>query len=385
MKDVIGDINAYYGNLGRQGMFKSPIYRQWAQTLLLAPQWVEGLIQKEVRFASRLGRGVAGAVVGTVAPKAGRVIRGREGLPTMGTLGRGVARGLIAGFVLTQTINLATRRKFTWQNEEEKHKGDAWIPVGEGHGLWFSPMSVFGEVFHDILRISQTKEKTWDAILQVGFNKLGPIGRMLNVLAHGKNERHEEITSTAGVIGEAAKQVVPVMGATPISLAPLLKAGGHKLAPDFITPNKPGEFYQRMLSSVGFKTQVSESALRDISDIAHRFVKDNHLTPETGWTEEQTEEASFTKLRAALRNDDMGSAKKLYRELLKGRDADKVYASMKKWSQALFTGSAENERLFLNEITAKPHLGTLYANAMGEKLDLFDKFEKFSMTVDENP
>src|SRR6185369_16876828 len=54
IRDVVTDINTYYGNMGRQGVFKNPVFRDLAQIFLLAPQWIEGLIGKETRFLGRV-------------------------------------------------------------------------------------------------------------------------------------------------------------------------------------------------------------------------------------------------------------------------------------------------------------------------------------------
>ena len=135
-----------FGSIGRQGWVKSATAQDGWRLVGLAPQWFEGLVKKEVSPARWLMSGGTQHATAT----------------------RAMVRGLAAMFALTQVVNLITRKKPTWENEEKDHKWDADFGV-----VWVSPLSVFNELTHDILRLSETKPKVWDAIKQVGENKLG--------------------------------------------------------------------------------------------------------------------------------------------------------------------------------------------------------------------
>src|SRR5436190_605119 len=158
MRDVIRDTNVFYGNLGRQGFFKHPTFRDLASIVILAPLWREGLLRKEAMFWSRAS-GLS-------------YLRGRRGMGAdayMGTLGRGVAMGLGAWFAAAQVINLISKGHPTWQNEEEGHALDAWIPTPfgkEGSGVWISTLGVFAELSHDLIHLLETKPRAWDALTQ---------------------------------------------------------------------------------------------------------------------------------------------------------------------------------------------------------------------------
>lgn len=330
IREVVRDTNVFYGNLGRNGIFKNPTARDIAQIALLAPLWQEGLIGKELRTLSRLS-GASYAL-------------GRRGLPAnlyYGPLVRGIVRGLGAYFVLTQMINLVTRGQWTFQNKEKDHKLDAWMPFGK-EGLWLSPMSVFGEVMHDFIRFAESKPKNWDAVTQFGRNKLGPIGRMAFILAESKAPTGEELTTTGSVLGRAAQELAPA----PISVGTYARAAAHAVAPSVVGPTRPGQIAQRTLALGGIKTQPGTRTETDIRQLASAFVKKHNLVYEPlAFT--PTDQASYAKLRAALRNDDEAGAAKILRDLRKVRSNDQIFHAMQLASERPFTGSKANETLFL--------------------------------------
>jgi len=335
VREVVRDMNVFYGNLGRNGVFKHPTARDLAQIILLAPLWQEGLIGKELRSLSRL----TGISYGL----------GRRGLGAdvyFGPLVRGVLRGLGAYFVLTQAVNLATRGQWTFQNKEDDHKLDAWIPSGGGGGVWLSPMSVFGEVMHDLGRLGESKPKIWDGITQFGRNKLGPIGRLGAVLAEGKSPTGEQISTTAGVLSRAGSELAPA----PISVGTMARAAGHAVAPGFVAPTRPGQLLQRGLGSIGIKTQTATRTETDVRRLANDFVKKHNLAYEP-LAFSPTDQASYAKLRGALRNDDESGAAKVLRELRRHRTDDQILKAMKLESQRPFTGSRANEALFLYSLS----------------------------------
>jgi hypothetical protein len=355
IREVVRDTNIFYGNMGRNGIFKHPTARDLAQIVLLAPLWQNGLIAKEMRTLSR-ATGLSYAL-------------GRRGLGAdvyFGPLTRGIVRGLGAYFVLTQMINLASRGKWTFQNDEPDHKMDAWLPMGGEQGLWLSPLSVFAEISHDIIRLAETKPTTWDAITQIGRNKLGPMGRLMGILISGKSPTGEKFTSTGATLGAAAKELTPA----PISLGTFAKTA----LPSVFGKPRPGAWQRQALASVGVKTQPGTRAETDIRRLAKKFVTDNNLSYEP-LAFEPTDLPSYAKLRGALRNDDEKSAARILKELRQHRNDAQILKAMKLEAQRPFTGSRVNENLFLYSLSNREL--EAYHKANIERQELLQRFYDF--------
>ncbi len=362
MRDVAKDLNTYFASIGRQGWIKNPTLQDLTRLPGLSPQWVEGLITKEATQASRL----------TGASK----LLGRQGVPYLGVAARGLTRGLTSMVILTQLANLITRRQPTWKNEEEGHKWDAWIPnlSGKGDGFWFSPLSLFNEVTHDIVRLTQTKPKVWDAITQIGENKLGPWGKSLRVLVTGENPMHQKIGTTGGVLAEAAKQLVPV----PISLGRVGQAALHRVAPGMVPPVPTGAMQRQMFGSAGIKMEPAQSQTQQLMQKADNFMRREGLKKETGYELTPTDEASYSKLRTAIRNKDVNGAKSVLKDLLKGRTEDQVIKSMALWAKRPFTGSALAESQFIDSLSDKEM--EMYQRAMVGKQQELQEFIDFMIS-----
>ncbi len=358
MRDVVKDANVFYGNLGRQGVVgKNPTVRDLLQTFFLAPGWVEGLAAKELKFYSR--------ITGTSR------LLGRSGLPVLGNLGSGMAKGLAAFFVLTQALNLLTRRKPTWENEEPDHKWDAWIGGEGGEGFWISPLSVFAELSHDILRLAETKPKVWDAIDQVGRNKLGPWGRMAAVFARGKTSSGEQITSTAGIFKEAAEAAIPV----PITLSKPAQALGHAVAPGIFPGVPEGAVARQLVASLaGIKGQASEPKARQIQRLADRWVQSNGLRNQP-MEFTVTDEPSFGKMRSALRAGDTSVAEKVLGQMLKTHTLDQVVKNAETHARRPFTGKQDYEDFFIASLDDKTR--SIYTDAQTERMLELQLFYEF--------
>lgn len=371
-KEVIRDVNAMYGNMGRQGIFRNPTFRDLSQTVLLAPFWFEGLLQKEARFYSR---------VSGLSYLAGRRLGPYTSSIYHGALGNAMLKGIAGYFVLTQLVNMITRHKFTWNNDEKGHEMDAWIPTGhyegsgEETGFWVSPMSVFAETLHDYIRLGETKPAAWERIQQIGANKLGPIGRMMQIAASKETPEGYKITSTGSFLKEEGKQLMT----PPISVTPVVRAIGHAVTP-YIAPNRPGEFMQRMFTSAGIKSNLGRTINQQVFSMAQNFVKQNNLQPDTGWESIMTDEPSYSKLRAAIRNGDEGAAEKMLRALKTHRTDDQIIKAMAMSARRPLTGSARNEELFL--LSLSPKELEMYHRAMMEKMINYQNFLQWYMSRD---
>lgn len=367
MVDVNRDINMRFGNMGQQGIFRNRHLQQIAQAFFLAPLWQEGLFQSELRFAARLATGGQ--------------LRAMKGLPRMGALGESMAKGLGAYLVGTQIINLITRGQFTWDNPEDGHKMDAWIPIGEGSGIWLSPLSVFAEKSHDIVRMHEADKKVMEIAKQMGENAMGPLGKMATVLATGKSPSGQVYSTTVGRLKGAAAQVTPTVGVSPIAISPFARAAGHAVAPNLVSPNPPGRFMRQFIASAaGTKTEVSATESQRMYQKAREFMDKHGLKPETGWLQVQTDEPSYSKLRSAIRNGDNKEAKTQFEAMVEshgGGDKGKraVLTAMKANANRPFTGSQKAERLFRQSLSDKEQ--DEYQKAVQQKMAEYEAFEQW--------
>lgn len=353
MGEVTRDLNFRFGNIGRQGFIRNPAIREISQLLFLAPAWVEGMVQTEARFYARLMK---------VPFKLG------SEKPNMGTIGHVMGRGLAAYFILTQAMNLITKGQPTWKNDEG-HKMDAWIPdvTGKTPGFWFSPMSVFAEITHDIVKYLEHSDKSIDAVARIVGNKLGPIGRVMTAFIFRENPQGEKITTTAGVVKQAASELAPA----PISLAKAGQAIGHAVAPNTIPPTKPGDVQRQLAASAGFKIDPAPTALRAIRDKAEEFVKKHKLRPEE-MEFSYTDQAFMTQLRRAVRDGQEKEGMRLIEKLRESRTDKEIGEAMRRYAKRQFTGSLEHERAFVASLTPKER--ELYDKAREEKAEQFKAF-----------
>jgi hypothetical protein len=371
-RDVIKDINTIYGNLGRQGIFKSATFRSLGQLVMLAPMWQEGLIRKEITAASR----IAALPLRGAAALMGKELPYRKGLPALGTTGKMMATGLGTYFALTQLINLITRKQPTWQNEEEGHKWDAFIPIGE-KGVWLSPMAVFAETTHDFIRLGETKPQVFDRIVKMGENRLGPVGKMANIFWKGEDPMGYRYSTSGARLRAGLAQVTPGAGAVPITIGTPLRAAGHALFPNQIAPNPPGALPRQLLASgAGIKVQAGQTAVNQVYHLADQFMEKEGLKKDTGWEQVMTDDPSYSKLRTAIRNGDTGGASKIFTALQKSHSDKDIIKAMKLWAKSPFTRSKrQNEHLFQQSLSDKEL--EIYTRANEERQDLLDQFYDF--------
>lgn len=361
-RQVSKDINTFYGNLGRQGWFRSQTAQDLSRIAFLAPMWVEGLIKKEAAFVGRpLMKGVNMAM-------------GNRTAPLNDTVMRGIGKGLLASFALTQVVNLIFRKHPTWQNEEEGHKWDAWVPnmsKEKGPGFFISPLSIFADISHDIIRMFESKPNAWEGLRQIGENKLGPWGRMGLVMASQRSPTGAYLPTTGSVAASAASQLLPV----PIS--------GSKLGQQLLSytgavrPPPPGSVQRQAMASLGIKTEVAPTVLSQMQRLASKFVADNKLRTDMVHIE-AIDNPSYAKLRAAVAAGDDAYATKMLGKLRDmGVDDKKIITEMRRWAKHPLTGSQAHEREFLYSLSDQDR--DRYATAMQQKQETLEKFYDFWM------
>jgi hypothetical protein len=363
-RDVAKDMNFFYGNIGRQGWFKSATWQDLNRLLFLAPQWVEGLAKKELAFLSRTVK--AGVRGGQWMP---RQMQQRYGLPTFGAAGRAMWIGLLMMAGITQAINLITRRKPTWENNEEGHMFDAFIPTGseEGEGVWLSPLSVYNELSHDVVRMWGTKNMLWEVQLQIGENKLSPYGRIALVGVTRQTATGQRITSTMGIGREMARQAVP----WPISGSRFLQYGLSQAG--LMQKPQPGALPRQLFATAGFKVEPSRTPVEQIRTMSERFMQEHpEYRKDEGWIQVQTDEPNYTKLRAAVRNGDDAEARRQWEGLRVSRTYQQIVRAFQLQLRRPFTGAHRTESIFLDTLT--PQQLDLYTKAQEQRYVDFDKF-----------
>lgn len=223
---VAKQINIYYGNLMRQGLFKSATKRDILQIAFLAPQWVESMAQNEIRSAKQLAQAPIDSALG-------RTVRIR-------TLAKGTGTSLLAYVIATQLINLYFRKHFTWDNKEKEHKLDAFIPdpTGKTPGFWLSPLSVPAEMTHDVLRYSHSKRNALEVAGQILSNKLSPISRAEETLRTQRDFSGTKLLDTKAVLKQTGKSLLPV---------PLPVSGAMS--------EMPGQGMRQLIGSLGLKVE----------------------------------------------------------------------------------------------------------------------------------
>jgi hypothetical protein len=346
-RGVAKDLNKLYGNIGSQGWVQSKTARDLTRILFLAPQWAEGIIKKDASLAKLV-----------TSPR--EVLTGRESLAAP------IAMGFVMMFALTQTLSMIQNGRPTWKNEDKKHHLDWQV----SKNLYVSPMSVYNEAIHDLVRYGETKPKAWDAITQIGENKLGFYSRAGLVLGSGESPTGERITTTLGVWKEAAKQLIPM----PITVSKPARAIGNAIAPNLVSPNAEGDMMKQLLATGGIKAEYARTAVKQMSDSARKFIKDNNL-PTRGDNYVPTDEASYSKLRRAIDLGDAAQAKRMLAELRKTRTDQQILKEMTQWAKKGFTGSNANERLWLHSLSDDEL--RIYEAAINQKYDLLQKWEQF--------
>jgi hypothetical protein len=336
------DLNFYFGNIGRQGWIKSQTFQSLARMTFLAPQWLEGLIRKEASIV----RGIHSPV---------RALTGRD------TMFRGIARGMLAMLALTQVSNMITKGHPTWQNKEKDHKWDTEV----ADNVWLSPLAVFNELTGDMIRLLETKPKAWDAIQQIGENKLGFYGRAAMVLATSKAPGGQYQTTTGGVLGQAAKQLIP----TPISFGVLGQAAGNKIAPGLVPPVPKQMLAQKLFSTTGLKTHAGMDAEQYTKLSAEKFRKANGITTPSI---QYTDEPSYSQLRYLVKNGDLSGATKMLAHLKQTKTDKDIIDAMRVWVRKPFTGSLHSERLWLGGMSDDER--ATYDDAVNEKMKEYQAF-----------
>lgn len=357
MRGISRDLNNYFGSIGKQGWIRSSTFQSLSRMLFLAPQWVEGIVKKDVAIPYKLGMAAKEGGLGGVV----NVLKGNE------SIARGVTRGLLTMAVLTQVINMITRRQPTWNNEEG-HKFDADL----GNGVYINPLSVFNEMLHEFIHYNETKPTAWEAVRQIGENKLGFFGRAAMVLATNKGPTGQTQTSSMGALKTAAAQLFPI----PITFQTGAQWIGNTLTGgSSVDPVNSQQLMKAAASFAGVKADIAPKLDFAMKQKAMDFVKAKHLAQDVT-APDITDQPSYAKLRHELTIGNMGGANQVLEDLRRNgvKDQDLI-AAMKTWVKAPFTGSRRNELLWLHSLS--PGELAQYQQAVAMKYDTYKAFVNF--------
>lgn len=347
-RKVARDINVFFGNLGRQGLFKSQTMLDLSRLMMLAPQWVESMARTELKAAKGL----------TIDPIANRSF-------ALGTTARGVRNGLLAYFVGTQLLNQFTRGKFTWDNPEKDHKLDAWIPdlTGKSNGYFLSPFSVVTELSHDLYRNIEKSSSVAEGVGRTLLGKAGPLSRATIIAVMGRYPfgNEQKIVGTWNRAKAAGMALAPV----PIPITPAIQG-----AP-------PGQMQRQAMSSMGLKTELAGTAQQQVHGLVKDWMRESG-DPRLVKRYEQSLQQEFgpsdyTPLRQMLASGDLTKASEEFGKLLPVHGKTKVADALNPFRHP-FAGSRINEVKFKRSLT-DPERAT-YDAAMEERKRIWRNYQK---------
>lgn len=366
---VARDLNAYFGNLGRQGVFKSPTLLDASRLAIMAPQWVESMARSEILGAGQIAKGIG------EAPFKRRLV--------VGSLGSGLAKGLLAYVAGTQLLNLITRKQFTWQNPEKGHKLDAWVPdaTGKTKGFFLSPLSVPAELTHDLVRYYEQSSapndatRLADAANKIRSNKMSPLWRSGSVLMTGRDYNDQKLPNVWDRVKASAVALAPL----PIPLSPLKGS------------SPPGQTQRQITASLGLKTEPAQTANQQISSLARDWMRDSKDLKVQNKYQEALQsdfgESAYRPLKTALQKEDYDTAATALKDLVenKGKTLDEVSKTLRDTGADYITpkpvpglSRAESSN-FLRSLT--PDQKKLWDETKKERKELYQRYLKLRKEI----
>lgn len=341
---VSRELMTRFGNLGRQGLFKSKGWQDTARMLFLAPQWNEGLIRSELGGAKQIAEAIKNTATGQKA--------------AMGLLGREMLTTGISLFAASQIINMATRGHPTWENPEEGWgaKVSAWIPdkLGGSSGFFLNPMGLTAEIGHQLLNnFEQTKDARL-TLLRFIRSRASATTRPLWTLATGEDYLGRKL-KPADVTSTALEDAIPapISGGSAVRVAKGLATGGK-------TEKFPGEFQKQAMQSFGLKTDKAPSPEGRIANLAREFNEEHGKEAMPPGTV-----SDFQELTEAVRRGNDDDVKAAIATLLEKRSAEDLEKYYRQWQNRMFTGSHKNEAAFIRSLN--PEQRQQYAKARAER------------------
>lgn len=342
-RQVATNVNTRLGNLGSQGIFKSRTAQDIARFGVLAPQWNEALIRSEVGGVKELMQAI---------PQALQTNRFTPGL-----LGR-TAGTLFAGmFAANQAINLMTRGKPTWENQEEGlgSKLSAWVPdfIGKGPGFFLNPTTLPFEVSHLLMKAYGRTEDWRDAVDQYFRGRLSVLARPIADIAMKHDSMGRPLT-TAGTVLDTIPS--PIAGGAAYHAGVQLATG---------TPSEtfPGQFQKQAMSTFGLRSDQAPSQVQRIQALAGQFKRDKGIEQNAEYYS-----GDYQPLAQALRVSNMSEANDSLTDLLERKTPQAVQKHFQESWHYPFTGSKEQEVSFYR--TLSPEQQGVYRQAVQDRRQL---------------
>lgn len=329
-RKVSRDLNTRFGNLGREGIFKSRTAQDMARAFVLAPQWNEGLIRSEIGAVKQLG-------------ELGLDLATGKGIYS-GVLLRSVGGMAVLQFAANQLINYYTRGHPTWENPEEGMgaKISAWVPdlIGEGPGFFLHPLGLAAETTHLLM---QSYEKTDDSYrsLKTYLRSRASVA-MRPALTFITNQDFLGRTLKPGTVwSEIVKSAIP---------APIGGSAAYSAAKEIATGEAsetfPGQYQKQLMASAGVKTEQAPSPSQRISQLAREFNTAKGVTPSAEFFV-----GDYQPLTQALQLNNRTDAKTALDELLKTKTVNQIIKHYKEWPNHPFTGQKIRERAFFRDLS----------------------------------
>lgn len=318
-------LNTRFGNLGRQGVFKSRTAQDTARFLALAPQWNEALVRSEAGALAEMGRFALDTAQG-------------ERLYA-GLLMRAVGGMLLAQFAANQIINISTRGYPTWQNPEEGvgAKLSAWIPdlIGKGPGFFLHPAGLAAETTHLLTKAYERTSDSRDTLMSYLRSRTSTT--MRPVLTFITKQDFMGRTLKPGTVWEQmAKDAVP----TPIGAGALYQAG-KAVVTGKREETFPGQIQRQIMSSVGVKTDQAPSPETRIGAMAKEFNAKKGIEAKGEFYT-----GEYSKLFQALRAGNEKDALEALRVLRQTKTEKQIDKHLKEWPTHPFTGQKAREMQF---------------------------------------
>ena len=356
---VANDLNTRFGNIGRQGWFKSRTGQDIARTLVLAPGWNEGLLKSELGAV----KGGAQAVYGSI----------KERRLQAGVLPRAVGAMALAQFAANQIINMITRGKPTWENEEEGYgaKLSAWVPdvIGKGPGFFLHPLGLAAEITH---LISTKWEKSGDFNLALNSflgSRASTLTRPLLTYLTRKDVFQRPIRPE-NITKETAKAAVPLPIPTGATVGAVKQAITGQPGESF-----QGQFQRQLMSSAGVKTDQVKNAGGRIAALASDFNRQHGVKKSAEFYE-----GDYVPLVRALEIGNQNDARQILTDLLKEKPISTLVKHFKSWPKNPFTQNKAREAEFIAGLS--PIQRNVYQQARENRYKIQNDFFKLLSDVE---
>lgn len=279
------EANQVFGSLGTQGAFKSKTMQDLSRLLFLAPNWSTSQAIAEGKMFGQFAKIPFDLATG-------------KGL-RIGNVAQGGAQMVLAMLAANQIANLITRGKPTWENEEDGHKWDAFLPIGK-NGMWLDPRTIAAETMHAVSKYAARGRNGMEILSQLITNKLSPGARAFGAAFTGRDSSGRNIPGgVGGRIAQVASDLTPL----PMLANPFFRQKTGDFTP--VHPaleNRPGAWVKQFSQAAGLKLDEGLSPKDEMFTRAAPFRDDRgHRDPSPYATLRQNlSDGDFSHARAEI-------------------------------------------------------------------------------------